>query len=201
MSSNCVSSVSSGSDGSAADDGVQVKENGVRLSVLGAAVVECVVVALIISRTLGLLSIPTPWKHHSEESRRPTVLLAPTELSVTTSTVADSEFAKGAEYALGTEGRRDLSTAAVWYLRAAQDGSVSAQSMLAECYRTSRGVPRDYIAAYMWSAIAAAEGDDDSKYRISLMRPRMTTQGIEEAQRRAAEFLQRHPSAQTSHNR
>jgi len=190
--------------GGTADDGGQVNKGRVPFRLLaqlciGIAVVECVVALAVIVRASGLISIPMPWQHHAEH-RRPAILSAATQPSVATPTAADSEFAKGAEYALGLDGKRDLSTAAVWYLQAAQDGSVSAQSMLAECYRTSRGVPRDYIAAYMWSAVAAADGDDDSKYRISLLGTQMTTPEIEEAQRRAAEFLQRHRSMQTSSN-
>jgi TPR repeat protein len=85
-------------------------------------------VGVIVCYTVWLFSIRRPRQQHVQD-RGPMILRVATPPSVSTSGVADSEFAKGAEYALGTEGRRDSSTAAVWYLLAAEDGSVSAQSL------------------------------------------------------------------------
>jgi len=50
---------------------------------------------------------------------------------------------------------------------AAEQGQVGAQSMLGLLYFTGRGVPRDYVKAYMWSSIAAAQGNPVSQEQLA----------------------------------
>jgi hypothetical protein len=105
---------------------------------------------------------------------------------------ADLEFADGAGYALGHGVPHNYAEAVRWYLKAAEHGSVSAQSLLGEYYWKGRGVPKDNVTAYKWSAIAQSAGDTASKYRIALLRSQMKQSDVKEAQRLASDWLSQH---------
>jgi len=48
---------------------------------------------------------------------------------------------------------------AKWYRLAADHGLVDAQSYLAALYMLGQGVPKDYVLAYMWLNLAAAQSN------------------------------------------
>jgi len=77
--------------------------------------------------------------------------------------------------------------------KSAQAGNVGAQSVLGTFYWTGRGIAQDNVSAYMWSAIAAAQGDANSKQRLELLRNSMTAESIDAGERRAHDWLKRHP--------
>jgi len=105
---------------------------------------------------------------------------------------AELEFKTGAKYAVGEGVPRDYSEAIKWYAKAADHGSVQAQSLLGECYWKGRGVPRDDVLAYMWSAISRAGGDSVSVYRIELLSSEMKHSDIDHAKDRASDWLRQH---------
>src|SRR5439155_17719707 len=75
-----------------------------------------------------------------------------------------------------------------WHRKAAEQGDSRSQCYVGEYHVKGRGVQQDYIEAYKWFSLAAAQGDADAiryrDYLISLM----TQQQIDEGQRRASQF-------------
>ncbi len=105
----------------------------------------------------------------------------------------NAEFQLAAKYAGGDETPQDYSQAVKWFAKAAGQGHVLSAATLGAFYWAGRGVPQDYLAAYMWSAIAAGAGDEASKYRVTILRSRMSSADLAEAQRRVAAWLAYHP--------
>lgn len=56
-----------------------------------------------------------------------------------------------------------------WYERAAEGGSVHAQSVLAQIYQHGDGGPRDYYRAIQWFKAAALQGDEYAMYSVACM--------------------------------
>jgi putative methionine-R-sulfoxide reductase with GAF domain len=106
---------------------------------------------------------------------------------------ADAQFSLGARYATGDEVAQDYSQAVKWFMRSAEQGHVVAQAALGACYWAGRGVPQDYVKSYMWSSLAKLGGDEASKYRVGVLRPRMSTAQIAEAQHLIQAWLRDHP--------
>ena len=99
-------------------------------------------------------------------------------------------------YFNGAAREQDYAEAIRWYRLAAEAGDARAQSILGAlyCYGDGGDVPQDYVAAHMWWSLAAAQGDDQAReLRDNLVAEAMTSPQIEEAQRRAREWLEVHP--------
>lgn len=105
---------------------------------------------------------------------------------------AEAEFELGARYASGEDVAQDYAQAVKWFTRAANDGQVLAAATLGAYYWAGRGVAQDDVSAYMWSAIAREGGDEASKYRLAILRARMTDAQVAEAQQRAAAWRRTH---------
>jgi TPR repeat protein len=73
-----------------------------------------------------------------------------------------------------------------WIRRAAEQGQANAQSNLGLMYAKGRGVPQDFVRAYMWYSIAAValSGDDgrDAAKSRDLSASQMTAAQIVKAQ-------------------
>lgn len=96
-----------------------------------------------------------------------------------------AENALGLLYAAGDEKqgiKRDESGAARWFTKAAEHGSVPAQSKLGSLYWGGRGVAKDDNQAYFWTVLARANGDSGSQALAPFIAMRLTL-----AQRRAIE--------------
>jgi hypothetical protein len=76
--------------------------------------------------------------------------------------------------------------------KSAQNGNVGAQSALGTFYWTGRGIAQDDVAAYMWSTIAAAQGDVNSKQRLELLRNSMPSASVAAGERRAQQWMRGH---------
>lgn len=85
--------------------------------------------------------------------------------------------------------------AAEWFAKAAEQGHVGAQSMLGSLYYTGRGVPRDYGKAYMWSSIAAAQGNIVSQEQLAELTPYMSGEEVAKAKQQSIAWLQKHGKA------
>lgn len=107
---------------------------------------------------------------------------------------ADGEFELGAKYATGEDAPQNYAEAVKWFTRAAEGGQVLAAATLGAYYWAGRGVPQDDVSAYMWSSIARQGGDEASKYRLAILRSRMSAQQIMEGEQRAARWRQAHVS-------
>ena len=115
---------------------------------------------------------------------------------------AEAAFELGARYASGEDVTQDYTQAVKWFTRAADNGQVLAAATLGAYYWAGRGVPQDDVSAYMWSAIAKEGGDEASKYRLAILRARMTGAQIAEAEQRAGAWRRTHgrthPSGRTT---
>ena len=66
--------------------------------------------------------------------------------------------------------------------------SATAQFNLGVLYANGRGVPRDYVLAYMWSNLGAAGGNELGGKNRDLDAAHMTPADISEAQRLSREW-------------
>ena len=87
----------------------------------------------------------------------------------------------------------EMSPSAKRYRLAAEQGDAEAQSNLGNRYANGTGVPQDYVQAYMWFNLAAAQGDEGARDNRNRVADMMTPAQIEEAQRLAREWLAAHP--------
>jgi hypothetical protein len=73
---------------------------------------------------------------------------------------AQDEGYVGTWYLGGLEGyRKDSAEAAKWFLKSANQGDATSQSLLAELYAKGDGVPKDLTQAVQWFQKAADQGD------------------------------------------
>lgn len=73
--------------------------------------------------------------------------------------------------------------AANWYRKAAEQGDAHAPDLLGWMYANGENVAKDFVTAYMWSNIAAAQGYAGAKERRDLLERQMTPAQIAEAQK------------------
>ena len=110
---------------------------------------------------------------------------------------AAAENALGLRYAQGDEKNgivQDETEAFRWFSKAAEDGSLEAQTKLSSLYWSGRGTPQDLNMAYFWSVLARARGDEASKYRAAALASRMTRSQAAELEQKADVWLQQHPA-------
>jgi putative methionine-R-sulfoxide reductase with GAF domain len=186
--------------------------------------------AATIFLALGFLSAPwiQPWIQHKLQGHTPSVeqtVLAsskPAGDSANSLPVADSatlpelrelaahgdanaENALGLLYSAGDDKQgiqRDETQAAHWFTKAAEDGSVPAQSKLGSLYWGGRGVTKDDNRAYFWTVLARASGDDASKVLAPFIAARLTPPQRTAIEQQAEQWLQQHETraqAQNSH--
>jgi len=81
---------------------------------------------------------------------------------------AESQFDLGRQFSDGENGDPDFGQAAVWYLKAAEQGHGLAQFSLGMIYGQGHGVRRDEIAAAMWLRKAAERGHAGAQYHLGV---------------------------------
>ncbi len=81
----------------------------------------------------------------------------------------------------------DYTEAVKWYGKAAEHGDAWGQLYLGRMYLAGQGVPQDYVLAYKWLNLVAAQKSTFSKER-DLIAAEMTREQIAEAQRLAREW-------------
>jgi TPR repeat protein len=74
------------------------------------------------------------------------------------------------------------------YRGGAEAGKASAQFSLSFMYEKGQGVPQDYVQAYMWFTLAAAQGTRGAAEWREHIAARMTPAQIAEAQKLAREW-------------
>jgi TPR repeat protein len=89
--------------------------------------------------------------------------------------------------------RQEYQNTAKWYRRSANQGDTKAQQDLGHMYLKGQGVPRDYVEAYKWFALAAANERDQpwqhwAGEELNDLDRLMTRVQIAEAQRLAKEW-------------
>ena len=83
---------------------------------------------------------------------------------------------------------QDHAEAAKWYRRAAEQGHTPAQNMLGVMYKQGEGVPENFVLAYHWYNLAAAQGNETAKEDKTHLQNMMTAAQITEAQKLSREF-------------
>ena len=71
---------------------------------------------------------------------------------------AEKMFRKGVNYWYGQCVQQDVSKAASWFQKAAEQGDARAQNNLGFMYEKGRGAPQDYTEAVKWYRKAAEQG-------------------------------------------
>ena len=84
-----------------------------------------------------------------------------------------------------------------WYRKAAEQGDAAAQFNLGVMYANGEGVPEDYVKAYAWMNLAAAQGQKDAVKSKDRLRPKMTSAQVAEAQKLSVELWERIESSKT----
>jgi uncharacterized protein len=84
--------------------------------------------------------------------------------------------------------RQDRAQGAKWLRRAADQGEAAAQTFLGILYWKGDGVPQDYVLAYMWLNLSAAQGNKDAAELRDKAAKLMTQAQIAEAQKLAREW-------------
>jgi len=79
-----------------------------------------------------------------------------------------------------------------WFRKAAEQGHADAQTSLGIMYVLGIGVSEDYVKALMWFSLAKAEGHEGAAKSLDLVKEQMNTDQISEAQKLAAEMLEKH---------
>ena len=88
---------------------------------------------------------------------------------------------------------KDIAEAVRLKRLAAEQGYWPAKQDLGRMYRTGEGVPRDYVLAYMWYNLAAAQMPFVIAGTRDRLEEQMTREQIAEAQRLSTEWLEAHP--------
>jgi localization factor PodJL len=91
-------------------------------------------------------------------------------------------------YFEGTGGGKNAATASQWFRKAADLGLVDSQHNLGRLYEEGFGVPQNAAEAYKWYTIAARSGDADSRAAAQRVRPQLSTQAQNIAERSAAAY-------------
>jgi len=105
---------------------------------------------------------------------------------------ADAQYNLGVMYDNGYGVPQDYAEAAKWFRMAAEQGVADAQFNLGVMYANGDGVPQDYVKAYMWLNLAAARGKSEDKKSRDTVAGWMTPAEIQEAQRLAREWFDKH---------
>ena len=75
-----------------------------------------------------------------------------------------------------------------WYRKAANQGDADAQNNLGLMYNKGQGVMEDYVEAYKWYSLSAAQGFSTAVRNRDKIVRLMTAEQIAEGQRLAHEF-------------
>ncbi len=102
--------------------------------------------------------------------------------------VGISSVYAGFEEGLAAYERAAYETAFKEFMEVAEQGHAEAQLNLGGMYASGRGVPSDYVMAYMWVNLSASQGEETAGELRSTLEKVMTREHIYEAQRLSKEF-------------
>jgi TPR repeat protein len=94
----------------------------------------------------------------------------------------------GLAYYRGTILPRDRAVAARWFERAARDGMAGAQYSAGYVHEKGEGVAVNALDAYMWYALAAAQGVTDGAKAVERLAATMSPEQIEQARAKISAF-------------
>ena len=102
---------------------------------------------------------------------------------------AKAQFNLGLKYGNGQGVAQDYAEAVKWLRKAAEQGVASAQYFLGLMYFEGEGIAENNIQAYKWTILAAAQGDNSAAENKDMMKNRLSSYEIAEAQSLASEFV------------
>ena len=100
----------------------------------------------------------------------------------------DGEYRLAVLYVMGQGVPANNAEALKWYRLSAEGGLALAQFNLGMRYSEGKAVTADPIEAYKWLTLAAAQGIPDAASALNVLKPRMTSEQIDEAKRRVKTF-------------
>lgn len=80
----------------------------------------------------------------------------------------NAQYSLGLMYGSGNGIAKNLTEAAKWYRRAADQGHAKAQAMLGLLFNTGQGVPQSHTEAVKWWRKAADQGDPDARFNLGM---------------------------------
>ena len=107
-----------------------------------------------------------------------------------------AQYALGRRYATGDGVSLDDRKAVSWFIKAAEQGYIPAESKLGSFYYNGRGVPQNFNEAYRWAVLARASGDDTSKTLVPLVARHLTPEMMASIELDANRWLQQHPAGE-----
>jgi TPR repeat protein len=111
---------------------------------------------------------------------------------------AAAENALGLRYFQGDEANgiaQDEKEAFRWFSRAADHGSLPAQTKMAFLYWSGRGVPKDLNRAYFWTVVARSRGDEVNRDLGTLLAGGMTRAQLADIEAQAGSYLRQQTTA------
>jgi len=81
---------------------------------------------------------------------------------------AGAQYNLGLLYGSGNGIAQNVTEAAKWYRRAADQGHAKAQAMLGMLYSAGQGVPQSHPEAIKWWRRAADQGDSDARFNLGM---------------------------------
>ena len=105
---------------------------------------------------------------------------------------AGAAYWLGMRYATGEGLKQDYHAAFEWFLRAAEQGNVRAQSKVAAWFWAGRGMPQDYSKAYFWGLLAQTGGDETGRTIVLSSAPYLTARQIALEHTQADNWLHAH---------
>jgi hypothetical protein len=88
------------------------------------------------------------------------------------------------------ESARDHKLAANWYLQSAKQGHRKAQRRLGTMYVIGRGMPKNYIKAYAWYQVSAAQHSEKASSNLRKLKIRMTSEQLYYARKLAKQYYE-----------
>ena len=105
---------------------------------------------------------------------------------------AKDQFMLGSLYLQGAVLKPDLTKAAAWLLKAADQGLPEAQTDMGVLYVKGDGVPQDPVASYMWFKLATDAGQSQDQRALTMLEGQLKPEQIAEAKKRADDWKQQH---------
>jgi hypothetical protein len=99
---------------------------------------------------------------HGVAGRLPMLRFTPTLFGVALLLALVPAYGQDFQKGLDAADRGDYPTALREWRPLAEQGLADAQTNLGLMYEYGEGVPKDYVQAYMWLNLAAAQGEEDA---------------------------------------
>lgn len=88
------------------------------------------------------------------------------------------------------DGARDYTSAFRWYLRSAKHGYRKAQHRLGTMYARGVGVTRNYIEAYAWCKVSAAQHSQRAILKLKKIEAYMSAEQITKARKLSRQYYE-----------